>query len=70
MIHFKDLDASIALLQAVLARSDIGAEQKKYVEQAIGHLRGLRRKAHCKPRDLYRPVREVTSLLLRAFQSK
>lgn len=67
MKQFKDLNASIAHLRAVLARGDVEPEQKQNVEHAIEQLKRLRRKPHCKAADFYRCVREVTEQLLRAF---
>jgi len=67
MQQFKDINACIADLQAVQARSDIGPEQKKNVEAAIEQLKRLRRKPHAKTVDVYRCVREIAGRLLEAF---
>jgi DNA repair ATPase RecN len=67
MKQFKDVNACMAELQALLARSDIGPEQKKDVEAAIEHLRRLRRKPSATMPDVYRCVRNVASRLISAF---
>ena len=67
MQKFKDINACIADLEAVQARSDIGPEQKKNVEAAIEQLRRLRRKPHAKTCDVFRCVREIAERLLKAF---
>lgn len=67
MQKFKDINACIADLEAVQARSDIGPEQKKNVEAAIEQLRRLRRKPHAKTSDVFRCVREIAERLLKAF---
>jgi len=67
MQKFKDINACIADLLAVHARSDIGPEQKKNVEAAIEQLKRLRRKPHAKTVDVYRCVREIAGRLLEAF---
>lgn len=67
MQKFKDINACIADLHAVHARSDIGPEQKKNVEAAIEQLKRLRRKPHAKTVDVYRCVREIAARLLKAF---
>jgi hypothetical protein len=69
MQQFKDINACIAALQALHARSDIGPEQKKYVDEAIHELRRLRRKPHAKSVDVYRCVRQVAEGLIKAFLS-
>jgi hypothetical protein len=67
MRQFKDINACISQLQAIRARSDIGPEQKKNVEAAIGHLRRMRRKPDAKLVDVYHCVREVAESLISAF---
>ncbi len=67
MKQFKDINACIADLQAVRARSDIGPEQRKNVEEAIEQLRHLRRKPHAKTVEVYRCVRTIAKRLLEAF---
>lgn len=67
MKQFKDVNACIADLRALLARSDIGPEQRKDVEAAIEHLRRLRRKPDATMVDVYRCVRGVASRLIKAF---
>jgi predicted PP-loop superfamily ATPase len=64
---FKDLDASISQLRALLARNDIEPDQKENVEHALKELKRLRREPHYKQVNIYRCVREVTERLLRAF---
>jgi hypothetical protein len=65
--QFKDLRVCIARLQALLTRSDIGPEQRKYVEAAIEQLRRLRRKADAKGPEVYKCVREIAENLVAAF---
>jgi hypothetical protein len=67
MKQFKDVNACIADLQALLARSDIGPEQKKDVGAAIEQLRRLRRKPNATMPDVYRCVRDVAGRLISAF---
>lgn len=67
MQQFKDLNACIAELRAVQARSDIKPEQRKNVEAAVEELKRLRRKPHAKTADVYRCVREIAGRLLEAF---
>jgi len=68
MKQFKDVNACIAELQALRARSDIEPGQKKDVETAIEHLKRLRRKPDATMIDVYRCVRGVTEGLVKAFK--
>ncbi len=65
--QFKELNASIAALRALLARDDIRPEQQKNVEAAIEHLKRLRRRPDAKMPDVYRCVRQVADRLISAF---
>lgn len=67
MKQFKDLNASIALLRALLAADDVEPEQKKEVERALGEVRKLRRKPQLTQADVFSCVRNVTESLVRAF---
>jgi hypothetical protein len=63
----RDLRAINAELSALLARGDVGPEQKKYVESAIEELRRLRRKRNPTQADYFSCVRTVAENLLNAF---
>ena len=65
--QFKDLNACIADLSALRARSDIGPDQKKDVEAAIEQLRRLRRKPDAKTPYVYSCIREIAERLIKAF---
>jgi len=67
MTRFKDLEACIALLRALQARSDVEPEQKKRVEAAINEAKRLRRKKNADSCDVYACVRNITESLLSAF---
>ena len=67
MQKIKELNACIAVLQAIQAGSKAEPEQKKYVERAIDELRKLRRKPHAKRAEINRSVREVVEALAKAF---
>jgi DNA repair ATPase RecN len=67
MKQFRELNASIAALRALLAGSDIRPEQRKHVEEAVQQLRRLRRKTNPRMSDIYRCVRRVTDRLVSAF---
>jgi len=67
MRQFRELNASIAALRALLARSDIRPEQRKHVEAAIEQLRRLRRKRTARMAEVYQCVRQVTERLVSAF---
>ena len=67
MQQFKELNASIAALRALLAGGDIGPEQRQDVQAAIEGLRRLRRKPNARMCDVYDCVRQVTERLVSAF---
>lgn len=67
MKRFKDLEACIALLRALQARSDVEPEQKRNVEVAINEAKRLRRKRDVDSIDVYACVRKITENLLSAF---
>jgi len=66
--QFKDLNACIAVFQALLAGNDIRPEQKKDVEAALAELRRLRRKQDAA--IVYRSVRHIAERLVSAFFKK
>jgi hypothetical protein len=67
MKHFKDVVAVIARLRVLAARDDVGPDQKKHVEKAIGALRHLRRKPSLTQAEVFACVREVAERILNAF---
>ena len=67
MKHFRDLEAIIAQLRALVAGGNVGPDQKKHVEVALDELRRLRRKPHFTQADVYKCVRRVAESLLKAF---
>lgn len=67
MRQYKELNACIAHLQAVLAGNDVGPEQRKEIKRAMEQIRKVRRIAHPSQREVFRAVREITDALLRAF---
>jgi len=67
MNQSKDLNAVNAQLRALIARDDVGPEQKKYVEMAMNEIKRLRRKPHITQADVYSCVRRVAENLLNAF---
>jgi len=64
----KDLRAIIAELKALIARSDVGPEQKECVEMALSELRRLRRKPKPTHSEVFFCVRKVAESLLKAFR--
>ena len=70
MKQFKDFNACITGLTAVLARNDIEAEQKRLVAKAIDRIRRCRRKPSLTTAEVFRCVREVAEALLEAFGKK
>lgn len=70
MKHFKELNACIADLEAVLGRGNIESQQKKDVEAAIEEVRRIRRKPTLSRPEAFRAVREITARLIRAFFKK
>jgi hypothetical protein len=67
MKHFRDLEAIIAQLRALVAGGSVGPDQKKHVEAALDELRQLRRKPHLTQAVVYKCVRRVAESLLTAF---
>jgi hypothetical protein len=67
MARFKDINACIALLQALHAGNDIEPKQKKNVEAAIVEAKRLRRKRTADGKEAHRCVRRITENLLKAF---
>jgi hypothetical protein len=67
MKQCKDLRAINAELKALLARSDVGPEQKKHVEVALEELRRFRRRRGPTREDVFSCVRTVAESLLNAF---
>jgi hypothetical protein len=65
--QFKELNACIADLKALLAGNDVRPEQRKDVEAAIEELRRLRRKRNASQPDFYGCVRRITERLIKAF---
>jgi len=63
----KDLNAVNAELSALIARSDVDPEQKKYVGVALNELKRLRRKTDATQADVFFCVRRVAESLLNAF---
>ena len=55
----KGLNATISLLERLIARSDVDPEQKKHVGVALDELRWLHRKPEFTPRDISYCVRTV-----------
>jgi DNA repair ATPase RecN len=66
MKQFGNVNAVIAQLQSLAARSDVGPDQKKYVEKAIKALRRFRRRAHPTQEEVFACVREVAEEILNA----
>lgn len=69
MKEIKDLRASIALLQALLAKTDVSPEQKDAVKKSIAQLKRLSRKRELTREEVFRCIREVSERLLKAFVS-
>lgn len=63
----KDLSAINGELKSLLARDDVGSEQKKYIEMAMNEIKRLRRRPHITQREVYFCVRRVAESLLSAF---
>ncbi len=70
MRRFRDYDACIKDLYAVLARNDIEAEQKRLVAKAIERMKWCRRRPNLTTAELFRCVREVAEALLEAFRKR
>ena len=67
MKKVRDLEAVLAQLRALAARSDIEPRQKQLVEQAIETLKWFRRIKTPDKAEIFRCVREVAEKLLDAF---
>jgi hypothetical protein len=67
MKKFKDLNACIADLEAVLSRNDIKSQQKQDVEATIEEVKRIRRKPTLSRPEAFRAVRQITGRLIRAF---
>jgi len=67
MKKVRDLEAVLAQLRALAARSDIEPRQKQLVEQAIETLKWFRRIKAPDKAEIFRCVREVAEKLLDAF---
>jgi hypothetical protein len=64
----KDANATIAQLEALVARSDVDPDQKKHVGVALDELRRLRRKPKFTQEQIFHCVRRVAESLLNAFR--
>jgi hypothetical protein len=64
----KELNATISLLEGLIAGSDVDPEQKKHVGDALDELRWLRRKPEFTQEDVSYCVRKVAVGLLSAFR--
>jgi hypothetical protein len=67
MKKVKDIEAVIAQLRALAARSDIEPRQKQLLEQVIERLKRFRRNSNPNKADAFRCVRDVAERLLEAF---
>jgi hypothetical protein len=70
MKKFKDLNACIADLEAVLSRNYIKSQQKQDVEATIEEVKRIRRKPTLSRPEAFRAVRQITERLIRAFLKK
>jgi hypothetical protein len=64
----KELNATIAELEALVARSDVDPDQKKHVGDALDELKWLRRKPKFTQEDVCYCVHKVAEGLLNAFR--
>jgi hypothetical protein len=64
----KDVNATIAQLEALAARSDVSPDQKKHVGVALNELKRLRRKPKFTQDQIFYCVRKVAESLLNAFR--
>ena len=69
MKHFRDLNACIAILEDVQRGNDVTPGQKQAIKDAIGEIKGIRRKPNPKRHEIHRSVRSITEKLVRAFVS-
>jgi hypothetical protein len=67
MHQSRDLKTIIAELKALIARSDVGPDQKEYVEVALKELKQLRRRPNPTQAEVFFCVRRVAESLLSAF---
>jgi hypothetical protein len=67
MKHFNDLNACIAILEDVQRGNDITPKQKQAIKDAIGEIKGIRRRPNSKRHEIHRSVRSITENLVRAF---
>jgi hypothetical protein len=67
MRQSKDLNAINAQLKALIARGDVGPDQKKHVEVALNELKRLRRRPDATRAEVFFCVRRVAESLLNAF---
>jgi hypothetical protein len=63
----KDLNACIAILEAVQSGNDVTPEQKQAIEEVIGEVRKIRRKQNPKRNEIHESVRNIAEKLIRAF---
>ncbi len=63
----KDLKAITAQLGALVARNDVGPDQKKHIEVALNEIKRIRRKPDITHAEMYSCVRRVAESLLNAF---
>jgi hypothetical protein len=67
MKQVKDLNASMAVLQAMLRRNDTQPEQKQDIEAAIKSLKILKRLSQPTRAQMFRQIREIIDRILRAL---
>ncbi len=67
MKKIKDLNASIALLQAMLGRNDTQPEQKQNIEAAIKRLKILKKISPAKRPQMFREIREIIERIVKAL---
>lgn len=66
----KDLRVSISLLQSLLTRTDIVAEQRDAVTRSIAQLKQLSRKHDLTRDEVFHCIRDVSERLFKAFGRK
>jgi len=67
MKTIKDLRVSIALLQDMLARTDVVPEQQEAVKKSVAQLKRLSRKQDLTREEVFHCIREVSERLWKAF---
>ena len=67
MREIRDLRVSIALLQGMLARTDVVPEQKDAVRKSIAQLKRLSRKRDLTREEVFRCIRDISEMLWKAF---